>query len=1067
MKQFWHLNNDGYIFSRSSEATKEWNVLKEQLDLLVLEDKVAIKKGEYFLSFDNALKIDEVECEELCLPSVLPYQIEIKTQQGDLGHNDFMYAVAILQPNGQPFINAKLYKGVIKISDTRIYRLNVMQQKIISLALESNKNIGNYSNSQAIKFNYRNLDKMGNYAKNAEAKLEQELEEKSNELIVPDKISIDFRKDGEDYFVTPVLWKRTEDGKMKLLKNNFNRALQEKAMIRSFYTDENGKKIVCDDDIKNGLQKIKDTPKLTKDEYERCKEQPKEIFDEEVFINPEIIDVQNKSYSDRVDGLTDGKYQNGGFNSGYKTDWVAAEGESYLAKDNQAEEKTDEDVTGTQAPTGGEERGPFITEVLGPSTSTDDVITTPEDVPFGDDVIKASSKVLNVKPNMERIDYVKKTPRTRHIDYVDALKNDVKLLPHQIEGVKWMCKEWEDGANGVLLADDMGLGKTLQAFGFVAGMKKSNSKYQGIHAPVLIVAPIALLKNWQDEYYKFVKPGIFSEVLELHGNMINKYKTGKVAPNGKKMIDFSCIKANDIVLTTYETLRDYQFSFGEIQWSFIIIDEAQKIKNPTAGITIALKAMKYDFAICLTGTPVENSWVDLWSIMDFAEPAHLGDLKTFKDTFSSKLKDLQDNEKEITELGSKLKGRLDPIFKRRMKKDHIKGLPAKTILKCPEMMPKYQEKIYINLLNKYSEEKGTIFAIIAKLRDVSLHPDLCTMQIGEFYEKDYHDVINRSARLIQTFKILKEIKARNEKVLIFVVSKKMQLILSHLIKTEFNMEINKPVNGEMNGAARQAIIDKFNRGEGFDVLILSPEAAGVGFTITAANNVIHLGRMWNPAKEDQATDRVYRIGQKKDVNVYIPIAMHPDFGETGSFDEKLDKLLDYKRTLSDNVLFPTGEDKSEFSVFWKQVLGQKKSSDKDGLYWNIEDVDTINGTAFEKVVACLYNKMPGNEAIQTPPSNDNGADVIVKKSDSSGLLIQCKQTTEKNNMGPDGVEAVYSSVNYYQRINEGYKFEPVVITNAADFTINAKMRAKVNGVQLIARAELAKLLQEFRVEKSF
>lgn len=1067
MKQFWGYDTNGYIFANEDRNnSEEWEFLQEQLELLVLEDKAIKGKNVYYVSYENAAQISETDSEALGLPPVLPYQIEIKTQQGDLGHNDFIYSVKILQPDGEPFVNPVIYKGLVGVSSTRLYRLNLAQQKVVALAFSSNEYAKNYKGTEATKFNYTNLDKMGDYTKSADAKLEQELLSKSETLIVPEKISLDFKQEEEEYRVSPILWKTGKNGRLEPIKTDFSDVFQETTAIRSFYNDSNGKKFVCNEAVKAGLQKIKNMRKLTEEEYERYSKQPKELFDEEVFVNPEDYLTDIVSYSDRVDGLTDAKYVSTGFNSGYTTEWMPKEGESAATVIENIEDKDTDDNTSDN-----EDGSTF--PVPEPIDGTDIVTTAGGDEPSGNNKgedginVRDRMKVLNIKPNIERIDYVKNFVQARDIDFKNALKEDVVLLAHQKNGIRWMLQQWQNGANGILLADDMGLGKTIQALGFIAGIKASSINYAGVEAPILIVAPIALLENWKNEYYKFVRPGIFGTVLAMHGNAIGRYKTGKVTPNGKKRIDFSSVKNNDIVLTTYETLRDYQFSFGEKQWSFIVVDEAQKIKNPTVGVTYALKAMKYDFAITLTGTPVENSWVDLWSIMDFAQPAYLGDLKTFETNFTAKLKYLNNDEKAITKLGEKLKQRLEPIFKRRMKKDHLTGLPLKTITKCPAVMPEYQRIMYNNVLNEAREKEARAFAIIAKLRDVSLHPDLCSMQLGNFYTMAPWTVINRSARLSKTFEILSDIKSRNEKALIFVVSRNMQLILSHLINSVFGVKINQPVNGAINGVARQRIVDKFNGGTSFDVLILSPEAAGVGLNITSANNVIHLGRMWNPAKEDQATDRVYRIGQCKNVNVYIPMATHPSFGENGSFDEKLDILLEYKRTLSDNVLFPTSENKGDIVDLFKDLTAGQ-GGDKAELYWSIEHIDVVQGFAFERIITSLYNKMPEWEAKQTPNSNDNGADVIVINQIShEGLLIQCKQTSESYNMGPDGVEAVYSSVNYYKKLYPGYKFKPVVITNAADFTMNAKIRAKVNGVELIARTQLADLLQEYPVVREF
>ena len=182
----------------------------------------------------------------------------------------------------------------------------------------------------------------------------------------------------------------------------------------------------------------------------------------------------------------------------------------------------------------------------------------------------------------------------------------------------------------------------------------------------------------------------------MHGYNLRNFFTGELTPNGKRKLSLKNLPTNSLAVTTYETLRDYQFSFAEISWSCIVADEAQKIKNPDAGITKALKAMKCDFAICLSGTPVENSWLDLWSIMDFVQPAHLDALEVFKKKYLARL-----TEENIQQLGEELKKNLEPLFLRRMKEDFLSGLPAKEIFLCPQEMPLYQSKIYCAVLEKY------------------------------------------------------------------------------------------------------------------------------------------------------------------------------------------------------------------------------------------------------------------------------------------------------------------------------------------------------------------------------
>ena len=452
--------------------------------------------------------------------------------------------------------------------------------------------------------------------------------------------------------------------------------------------------------------------------------------------------------------------------------------------------------------------------------------------------------------------------------------------------------------------------------------------------------------------------------------------------------------------------------------------------------------------------------------MDFLQPAWLGDLKSFEEKF---LKPLQNDlsEKNIKFVGKNLKNALNPIFIRRMKNEHLPNLPAKNIFICREEMPEYQKRCYLSILENVRRTKNVNpLKIIAELKNISLHPDLNSKSLSGFFSASSDKIISESARLKKTFELLAKIKSRGEKAIIFVVSKKMQLILSHLIEEKFKIKILPPINGEMTGEKRQKFIGEFNNFVGFNVLVLSPEAAGVGFTITSANNVIHLSRTWNPAKENQATDRVYRIGQKKDVNVYIPLACHKDFGEGGSFDEKLNTLLDYKKSLSENVLFPTTDSESDIIALFHSIKPKNKS-DLKSLRWNIESVDTVTGDTFEEIITNLYNAIEGFSAEKTPHSNDNGADVVVKSlKKKTGFLIQCKHTENiAKNLGKRAIQEIFTAVAAYENIYRDIKFRPVVITNAANFTSGAVELARQNHVKLISRNELSEMLNRHEVLK--
>lgn len=1083
MVQVWSEAENGFLFN---ESAKNIQAIWERLEILCLADIAQETKNGILLPYEKAAGLSEQDCELFHFPPRNPYRIYIHAN-GDLGHDDLRYIIEVIRPDGQPFINPQIKGTLIHLGEDRTYRLNEDQYQMISIAKDSNQLLRSLPSKQVQQFNLSHLAKIQRHAKATDAKLDSVLAPSNNRIVVPDRLDVQFKDEPDGTVkVLPVLLQEDEYGNSNAVDtDNFQDIFNRKKDVRGVYMGNDRTRYVCSESIQEGLKQVKSVPKMSREEGERYRKQPKELFDGEVFhfhheqdntekcisdtdwLPEEGVLENDTSYSSRVDGLEElhrGSYYGG---SGHKTDWLPAEGYpqqgDVLQTENNSEGQ-DIDVGKTSMH---EKQGGHVSEHTSGSSSSKTV---------GDvDVTESCEKIppkpkkllsLRIKPNLERIDYTKNiNPRTVNL-LEDGLRSGIHLLNYQIDGVKWMLTQWKEGYQGVLLADDMGLGKTLQTLTFLAKIKKSCNDFDKLNQPVLIVAPIALLDNWKNEYQKFVQDGIFSCVVPLHGRALHEYATGETTLNGKKKLNMN-LPRNCIALTTYETLRDYQFSFAEVGWSVIVVDEAQKLKNPQTGVTVAIKAMKYDYAVCLSGTPVENSWVDLWSIMDFVQPAYLDNLKNFKKKYMERLIKSDGDPEAIESLGKELKENLAPIFLRRMKKDHLDGIPEKKVYSCPEQMPSYQLRCYMSVLELASTSAVHPLQVIARLRDISLHPDIATKQLDAFYNMNADAIIQQSARLIKTFDILSEVRSRNEKALIFLVSRKMQLVLKYILNRKFNVNIFPPINGEMNGHARQRIVDQFNASEGFGVLILSPEAAGVGFTITSANNVIHLSRTWNPAKEDQATDRVYRIGQKRDVNVYIPMSCHRDFGIGGSFDEKLDSLLNYKRTLSENVLYPTG-DTSKDGMRMYDELTKNRHTNTEGCYWDINSVDTVIGDVFEQIVADLYNLMNGYEAFKTAHSNDNGADVVVKSTkDNSGYLIQCKhRDNSENNMDKKAIQEIVAAVPYYAAEHRGYTFKPVVVTNARQFTAGAISLAEKNHVRLISRDELASLLRKYPILKT-
>ncbi len=998
MSNIWQERTEGYFFPHENLSA----AVKSKLEMLSLDDNAQMSDSGTLIPFEKSVLLSEEDAELLNFPPHNPYQMSIWTE-GYIGSKNFKYVVEFLNPDSRPIVNPKINGAILHIGSENLFRLNADQFALINLI-----KLGNESSSREdIFLTTHHIQK---HAAATDAKLCEYISADKAKIVVPDKLSVDFIDFSSNAVKVQPILLENRDGQLKRIDNaSFQEAFGNRKKILSSYRDKDGTRYIFTENLRDGLSQIKSVDTLSKDEADRYKLQPKELFSGEAF---------DFSYSERVVGLEEVKFSSYYSSEGAKINWVDKE-----------EKFHDEPPREPSPPKEPRERPKIF--------------------------------ALKIKENFERIDYERNLAERVVEFFADVLRPEIKLLPHQKLGVGLMAQLWQSGWHGILLADDMGLGKTLQTLTFLAGLKKSCADYEKINQPMLIVAPTALLTNWQEEYEKFLREKFFGEVIPLHGYNLRNFFTGESTPNGKRKLSLQSLPTNSLAVTTYETLRDYQFSFAEISWSCIVADEAQKIKNPDAGITKALKAMKYDFAICLSGTPVENSWIDLWSIMDFVQPAKLDDLKTFREKYLGKLTGDVEN---IQRLGEELKNNLRPLFLRRMKQGNLQGLPAKKIFRCSEQMPLYQREVYSAVVEKYyAGEFSNPLEFLSKIREVSLHPDLDTMSEEKFFELDANEVINRSARLIKTFAILDEVKTRSEKVLIFVTSRKMQLILKRLLEEKFGIKILPPINGTMNGAARQKFIAEFKNSSGFNVLILSPEAAGVGFTITEANNVIHLGRTWNPAKENQATDRVYRIGQEKSVNVYLPLACDKNL-RSKTFDENLDALLSYKKILSENVLFPTDQTNTDVNTLLGEIapsIGEKNPSS----YWSIETVDSVTGLVFEKIICDLYNAMKDFSAEKTPGSNDFGADVVVKSlTDNTGLLIQCKHTENPDaSINNKGVQEIFAAVAYYEKKYSGRKFQPVVVTNAKSFTNGAIKLACEDRVKLITRRELEKMFHTHKI----
>jgi hypothetical protein len=449
-----------------------------------------------------------------------------------------------------------------------------------------------------------------------------------------------------------------------------------------------------------------------------------------------------------------------------------------------------------------------------------------------------------------------------------ALRPDVALKPHQHVGVAWLQHLWRHmpDVRGCVFADDMGLGKTLQLLAFVHWYLEQPDARD----PVLIVAPVSLLENWRNEIAKFFLPHA-GQPLTLYGNALSEVRLDKAAVD-KALLDKGLTRflrpnwlgGARIVLTTYETLHDQEFSLSATRWAIMVCDEAQKIKTPSALVTRAAKKQNVGFKIACTGTPVENSLTDLWCLFDFVQPGLLGPLNQFGRTYSRPIEAQTPEQKAAVE---RLRALIEPQVLRRTKKE-VADLPRKIPdLSCMDLpISSRQMALYTSVVDEYrahreamdqaSDRKAggaALLSMLHRLRNICADPRDEGMRASPNVALD--DYCRISPKMRWLMDRLAAIQAAGEKVIVFTEFRDIQRLLQHLIGKRFGIRVSV-VNGDTDvgtavaDSSRQGIIDAFQRKPDFNVIILSTTAVGFGVNIQAANHVVHFTRPWNPAKED-------------------------------------------------------------------------------------------------------------------------------------------------------------------------------------------------------------------------
>jgi superfamily II DNA or RNA helicase len=690
-------------------------------------------------------------------------------------------------------------------------------------------------------------------------------------------------------------------------------------------------------------------------------------------------------------------------------------------------------------------------------------------------------------------------------------------LDHQKVAVRWMMRHGRRALNkrvptegtkavgaGALFADDMGLGKTFSVLMFLREWLKLWKLDTAANAPaVLVVAPLSLLENWKSEMNKSYGNGeintIFNRVLVAQGDAdlglvkrgagaVDKAVPGEIQEFGLHSGDGtprSLDMPGSFVLTTYQTLRDYRFSFAAATWSAVIFDEAQNIKNPNALQTIASKSLKAILRITMTGTPVENHLGDFWSILDASEPGPLGSFSEFSKNWVAPMRAASLSDK-IQEVGRELREKIGLLMLRRTKLEELAdALPVKTghniairIEMTAEQAAAYDAVLAsVQGVDERAETRVSAanqqLAALWQIRQVSLHQDLLgDGQISNANnEHEARAILSKSGKLKWLLQTLDAIRAKKEKALVFCVQKKLQQALAQHLGTIYGVAI-PVINGDTKASSksnsentRLGLIDQFSETDGFGVCVLSPIAAGAGLNIVAANHVIHLERHWNPAKEDQATDRAYRIGQKKPVHVYLPAATYPS-SEVTAFDEVLHRLIERKRGLQGALGLVPMQQINGGELIDGVFSSQLVTDDEEWL--GMHDVARMQWQIFEALIALLYERN-ADRVILTPGGGDHGCDVVVlgwQGSVTSNLLVQCKSTSRNELDSEVAVREVEGARPFYENAL-GIKFnERVLHTNAPQLSKKTQRAATISGVTVRSRIWIEQQLKKTPVKLS-
>jgi len=853
------------------------------LEELWIEDILETSGDNYIIKRNNIYDLERETLKELGLPYYNDINIKVKSKNY-VGSKNFTIEYSLMSREYGLLDGFYERYGSVIIFDN--VKMLLSKEQLALLEQIDNYLLTDNINEQAI-----HLAKVKRKAEKANAEVDEYI--KNEQYFFPEKLDVELIKHDDTLIeLVPYLEELDEDINEKLINAG------NLSSINSFGYGNKRKRIFLEESLVRNYNNIKKNRKINGSQVPRFVKKPSEFL-------PDGIDIDN--FSARVKGLKIRTYKVRPFidcNKDSSTGWFEFNTEIRLEEELNVSLNIDDE--------------------LGTSEDNKDIVNLQEykemievakrngedyiyyngkwievDPDIGEKFLRAQDEInsrfkggkvdlknlhyiLDIYDNIEKLEYsnsfIKLKEKFLTDDFFSYKKPkylNADLYPYQKEGFNWL-KLLKHERLGGLLADDMGLGKTLQIIAFMAYLKENNEL-----KPSLIVVPATLIDNWVQEIERFTS--------ELGTIYIHR--------GSDRIRDHQIISSFDIVITTYETLIRDQILMGKIDWNLLAVDEAQKIKNATTLIASSVKALKCKIPVAITGTPVENSLSELWSIVDFVQPGLLRSYSWFKKEFQEPIeKNINDNG-IVESKSSKLINTIEPIFLRRIKEDKLDNLPAIEEEFIFSSLSEYQEQLYIDIINKikHGDSKRFILPYLQKLIQICSHPKISEGNLNV----ETKILINESNKLKDTLQLLNDIKKKGEKAVIFTRYRNMQQILRKVIFDEFGMWCNI-INGEISNN-RLKLISDFEEKEGFNVLILSPKAAGVGLNIVGANHVIYYTREWNPAVEKQAIDRVYRIGQKKDVKVYYLISTS---NKGITVEEKLNELLNKKKKLFNSVIIP-------------------------------------------------------------------------------------------------------------------------------------------------------------------